>query len=139
RTQAELPARHDPFCGAMNLSRRRLIEVGAAGLGAAALSGCGYATSRLTQPALPSHLDAAPVNGSDLALRVLNRAAFGPRPGDLARVREVGVSAYLEEQLRGGGAPGGWVPTGHDTPAAEWRVAGLETPHRASADLLDIP
>jgi uncharacterized protein (DUF1800 family) len=31
--------------------------------------------------------------------RTLNRAGFGPRPGDLRRVREMGLDAYLEEQL----------------------------------------
>jgi hypothetical protein len=29
----------------------------------------------------------------------LNRMAFGPAPSDLARVRTMGVSAYIEEQL----------------------------------------
>jgi len=30
---------------------------------------------------------------------VLNRLGFGPRPGDVDRVREMGISAYIEEQL----------------------------------------
>jgi uncharacterized protein (DUF1800 family) len=30
---------------------------------------------------------------------LLNRIAFGPRPGDVERVRAMGVTAYLEEQL----------------------------------------
>jgi uncharacterized protein (DUF1800 family) len=32
-------------------------------------------------------------------LHLLNRAAFGPRPGDLERVRQMGIERYLEEQL----------------------------------------
>lgn len=33
------------------------------------------------------------------ALHVLNRLAFGPRPGDVARVMTIGVDAYIDEQL----------------------------------------
>ena len=33
------------------------------------------------------------------ALHVLNRLSFGPRPGDVDRVAQMGVSAYVEQQL----------------------------------------
>ncbi|HEY8312331.1 MAG TPA: DUF1800 family protein, partial [Gemmatimonadaceae bacterium] len=32
-------------------------------------------------------------------LQVLNRLAFGPRPGDVARVRAMGVDAWIDQQL----------------------------------------
>ncbi|SRR5579875_967712 len=32
-------------------------------------------------------------------IHVLNRLAFGPRPGDIQRVREIGVEQYIQEQL----------------------------------------
>src|SRR5579884_1195987 len=32
-------------------------------------------------------------------LHALNRIAFGPRPGDLERVRALGVERYIDEQL----------------------------------------
>ncbi|MFN7948871.1 MAG: DUF1800 family protein [Blastocatellia bacterium] len=32
-------------------------------------------------------------------LHLLNRAGFGPRPGDIERVRRMGISAWLDEQL----------------------------------------
>ncbi len=32
-------------------------------------------------------------------LHLLNRAGFGPRPGDIERVRSMGIDRYLEEQL----------------------------------------
>ena len=32
-------------------------------------------------------------------MRLLNRLAYGPRPGDVARVARMGVAAYVEEQL----------------------------------------
>src|SRR5688572_9315901 len=31
---------------------------------------------------------------------VLNRLGFGPRPGDVVRVQEMGIQAYIEQQLR---------------------------------------
>src|SRR6186713_603962 len=34
------------------------------------------------------------------ATHVLNRLAFGPRPGDAARVQGMGVRQYIEQQLR---------------------------------------
>jgi uncharacterized protein (DUF1800 family) len=33
-------------------------------------------------------------------MQVLNRLAFGPRPGDVARVRAIGVDAWIDQQLR---------------------------------------
>ena len=32
-------------------------------------------------------------------IHVLNRLGFGPRPGDIERVREMGIAAYIEQQL----------------------------------------
>ena len=43
---------------------------------------------------------AAQTAGSDTdALHVLNRLAYGPAPGDLARVARMGVARYVDEQL----------------------------------------
>jgi uncharacterized protein (DUF1800 family) len=42
---------------------------------------------------------AAPLAGEPAAVHVLNRLAYGPRPGDIERVRQAGVQAYIEEQL----------------------------------------
>src|SRR5262245_45492832 len=36
----------------------------------------------------------------ETATHVLNRIAFGPRPGDVERVRAMGVERYIEQQLR---------------------------------------
>ncbi len=46
--------------------------------------------------------DAAPAqdSGEALVAHVLNRVAFGPRPGDVERVRRIGVDAYIDEQLQ---------------------------------------
>src|SRR6185437_603475 len=39
------------------------------------------------------------MNNASQSLHVLNRLAFGPRPGDLAAVREIGLERYTERQL----------------------------------------
>lgn len=38
-------------------------------------------------------------NDEATALHVLNRIAYGPRPGDIARVKAMGVKAYIDQQL----------------------------------------
>ena len=44
---------------------------------------------------------AAPQSATDeaLALHVLNRIAYGPAPGDLQHVRQIGIDSYIDEQL----------------------------------------
>ena len=39
------------------------------------------------------------LNAQSAALHVINRLSFGPAPGDLARVMQMGVDAYIDEQL----------------------------------------
>ena len=41
----------------------------------------------------------ASVSANDLALHALNRLGFGPRRGDVERVRALGLDAYIEQQL----------------------------------------
>jgi uncharacterized protein (DUF1800 family) len=48
-------------------------------------------------PAQSAH--AAPLAPEQQAVHVLNRLAFGPRPGDVERVRHMGVERYIDEQL----------------------------------------
>ncbi len=43
---------------------------------------------------------AAPSAETDRIVHLLNRTAYGPRPGDVERVRQKGIAAYLEEQLQ---------------------------------------
>jgi uncharacterized protein (DUF1800 family) len=40
-----------------------------------------------------------PLDANECALHVLNRLAFGPRPGDVDRVAAIGVSTWIEQQL----------------------------------------
>src|SRR5689334_19695068 len=44
-------------------------------------------------------LPASPLTEDEQVLHVLNRLGYGPRPADVARVRAMGVAAYLDQQL----------------------------------------
>ncbi len=51
-------------------------------------------------------------------VHVLNRIGFGPRPGDVGRVRDIGLQRYIEQQLR---------PDRIADTAVDARLAGLTT------------
>jgi len=59
------------------------------------------------------------------AAQALNRAGFGPRPGDLALVQQAGIEAYLDAQLHP-------VP---EPQALTARLAALETTQRSAPAL----
>jgi uncharacterized protein (DUF1800 family) len=83
----------------MKLTRGQFIGMTAAAVGGASLTGCAEVARRVSTPELPKRIGQAEAAAADPAWRLLNRAAFGPRPGDLERVREMGVDVWLEEQL----------------------------------------
>jgi uncharacterized protein (DUF1800 family) len=58
---------------------------------------------------------------------LLNRIGFGPRPGDIDRVRTTGVEKYLDQQLD---------PDRIADSAVEERLASLSTIHMSTADLM---
>ena len=57
-------------------------------------------------------------NDDATVLHVLNRVAYGPRPGDIARVKAMGVKAYIEQQLS---------PEKIADPAVDQALAGFDT------------
>src|SRR5205823_14277424 len=59
-------------------------------------------------------------------LHVLNRLGFGARPGDVERVKAMGVDKYIEQQLS---------PEKIDDSAAEARLQNLETLRMTTAEL----
>src|SRR5579871_165295 len=79
-----------------------------------------------TWPIGAENRDGQPANDVRTVTHVLNRLGFGPRPGDVARVAQIGVSAYIDQQLH---------PERIDDSAAESRIAGLRTLSLSSADL----
>src|SRR4051794_8110416 len=77
---------------------------------------------------------AATVPNDDAAIvHVLNRTGFGPRHGDIERVRAMGIQRYIDEQLR---------PDRIPDPSMAARLSGLSTvtlSSRQIADQYEIP
>ncbi|MCP5265218.1 MAG: DUF1800 domain-containing protein [Burkholderiaceae bacterium] len=89
----------------------------AALIGATAIGLAGTSSSAATEPATTAQ-----------ALHVLNRIAYGPRPGDLERVRRMGIDAYIAEQL---------APERIAMPASlTRRLAALDNDERPQAELI---
>jgi hypothetical protein len=78
-------------------------------------------------PAFISFGNAATVPRDSRELHVLNRLAFGPRPGDIQRVRSMGVDQYIAEQLSPDSIP---LP-----PTVTGRLDGLATLRMSSPQL----
>ena len=83
----------------------------------------------LAQPSLVAQKtkSGVPSNPDDKTItHVLNRIGFGPGPGDVARVREMGLATYIERQL---------YPQKIDNPQLAPRLASLETLGMSTRDL----
>jgi len=71
---------------------------------------------------------AAPLSAEQQAAHVLNRLAYGPKPGDIERVARMGVQRYIDNELNGQAAP---------YPAAlTERLRALGTANRGAGDVL---
>jgi uncharacterized protein (DUF1800 family) len=81
------------------LTRNQFLKGAAAVVGGAGLTGCGEVVRRVSAVGLPERIGQEAAAGDDPAWRLLNRAAFGPRPGDLERVRSITPDGWIEEQL----------------------------------------
>jgi uncharacterized protein (DUF1800 family) len=82
----------------------------AAGVTASLLLGAGRQNS--------SVLAVSPPSDDKAIVHILNRIGFGPRPGDVERVRAIGVQTYIDQQLHPESVPDG---------SMEARLAGLTT------------
>jgi len=114
----------------MKLTRAQFLGAATATVGGLALSGCTEITRRVSRTSLPEQIGTVDVEASDPAWRALNRMAYGPRPGDVERVRRIGVDAYVEEQL---------APEHIEEPWAAWmRLMPLDTLDLDAADAEDF-
>jgi uncharacterized protein (DUF1800 family) len=107
-----------------------------AALGLGLLDGCSASTARAAggeRPAAaapttpPAAAPAAAVDGDRRIVHTLSRLSYGPRPGDLERVRAMGVSAWIDRQLR---------PRTIDDSATERALAELQTLNMPIHELL---
>jgi uncharacterized protein (DUF1800 family) len=67
------------------------------------------------------------LSADEAILHTLNRLAYGPRPGDVARVRQMGLAKWIEQQLN---------PNAIDDKAIEARLENYPTLRMSSAKLL---
>ena len=72
---------------------------------------------------------AAALTDEQKVAHFLNRVAFGPAPADLERVKDKGIPAYLEEQLR---------PESIPDPIVEDKLKHLKTIRLSSQELLEL-
>jgi uncharacterized protein (DUF1800 family) len=85
------------------LSRRTILKVGALLGGGTMLSGCERILSETTQRlglTVPEHVVVPQTAEIDPVFHLLSRAAYGPWPGDVERVKAQGMTAWIDEQLK---------------------------------------
>jgi len=68
------------------------------------------------------------LNADEAILHALNRLAYGPRPGDVERVRQMGLAKWIEQQLN---------PNAIDDKAMEARLQDYPTLRMPTAKLID--
>src|SRR5438128_2432551 len=61
-------------------------------------------------------------------IHLLNRIGFGPRPGDVARVRQLGIDKFIEQQLH---------PERLEDAAVEARLKNIESIHMGLSELAE--
>ena len=88
----------------MKWGRRDLLKSAAWGGSALALTGCERVTTAINRQwlgeAVPARLTVSESAEIDPEFHLLSRAAFGPWPRDLQRVKAMGREAWIEEQLK---------------------------------------
>ncbi len=108
------------------LSRRRLIGLGLAG---ATLSGCTRIARGLDGDRLPADLT-LPAGDVHPTVRLLDRAGFGPRPGEVAEVERTGREAWLESQLH---------PDDNEPSGLKFQLSRLDVSNIDGMELRDMP
>ena len=106
------------------LSRRNFVKLA---LVATTAAGCSQVIDQQTQPGMPDALNPPDTTGRHPIAHLLNRAAFGPRPGQIQEVEAIGRSAWIEQQLDYGGI---------DDTGVDLRLRRYDTLRMKSADLM---
>lgn len=94
---------------------------------AVAATGCARIVHRVAGRQIPE--DPTPPPKSQPTRRLLERTGFGPAPGDIQRVSEMGHAAYLAEQLN----------PGDDDPALVFLLSRLDVNRVHASELRDLP
>ncbi len=94
----------EPILGSivMRATRRDLLATTMAGGAVVALGGCEKLVSKVTArfgQSIPDTLSPPAAGEIDPIHHLLNRAGFGPWPGDVEHVRGMGAEAWIDQQL----------------------------------------
>jgi uncharacterized protein (DUF1800 family) len=95
--------------------------------GSAAIPATARDKKHKTDPALKG-LPITELNADEAILHALNRLAYGPRPGDVERVRQMGLAKWIEQQLN---------PNSIDDRALDARLVDYPTLRLSTAKLMD--
>jgi Uncharacterized protein conserved in bacteria len=107
----------------------------AAGVAATGAPGTQAAPQKKAPQKKPPAVEAArvgdntPLTEEQKIVHALNRLGFGPRPGDVERVRAMGLNRYIEQQLH---------PERIDDRAVEAKLAGFDMLDATYGELQDI-
>jgi len=93
----------------------------------ARIPGAAKDKKRKADPALKG-LPTTELSPDEAILHALNRLAYGPRPGDVERVRQMGLAKWIEQQLN---------PNSIDDRAMEARLQDYPTLRLSTAKLID--
>ncbi len=113
---------------ASSLSRRDFLRLAGLVSASAALAACAPVYSRLGGSAETAPAGALPTL-APVDYRALDRLTFGPRLSERARVAEIGLSSWIEEQL---------APAALDDGPADWRLHRFDTLTMKAQDLADL-
>src|SRR5258708_210943 len=94
-------------------------------------AGAAIPAAKDKKPKLDPSLKGLPItelNADEAILHALNRLAYGPRPGDVERVRQMGLAKWIDQQLN---------PNSIDDKALEARLQDYPTLHLSTAKLID--
>ena len=80
-------------------------------------------------PLAPQDSGLMPLTEDQRAIHVLNRLGFGPRPGDIDRVLEMGIETYIEQQLH---------PEDIESPRLAEKLRGYEFPINSWDALVEL-
>jgi uncharacterized protein (DUF1800 family) len=112
----------------MPAMRKQLILLGLVVLLFAAALVAGDKTSKSKRPDASSSASAVPMEDDKRIVHALNRFTFGVRPGDVERVRAVGLDKWFDEQLH---------PEKIDDGAVESRLAPFRTLKMSTREMVE--
>lgn len=113
----------------MAVSRRDFLKLAGLVAGSAALSSCAPVYGHLSRVGVPDPFAGEPAALSPQDLRLLGRLTFGPTLPERRRAAEIGLPAWIEEQLS---------PDAIDDFACDLRLRGFDTLDRPAQDLYDL-